>query len=153
MTTAPALPPYTRATELLADLTLVRDSLLENRGARLSELLIEPLLMEVRTYGLHLQTLDIRQHAKVHTKAIAELSAWKPQGDAETLVLPEALSAQTQEVIDTFRTNRRSEARVRAGDDPPVCHQRGDIGRGCAACSVARAEARRSQGGSGDGWR
>jgi phosphoenolpyruvate carboxylase len=97
------LPPYTRAAELLADLTLVRDSLVENRGARLNELLIEPLLMEVRTYGLHLQTLDIRQHAKVHAKAIAELSAWKPQRDAERLVLPEALSPQTQEVIDTFR--------------------------------------------------
>jgi phosphoenolpyruvate carboxylase len=119
LATAPALPPYTRAAELLADLTLVRDSLLENRGARLSELLIEPLLMEVRTYGLHLQTLDIRQHAKVHAKAIAELSAWKPQGnskksgtphlDSETwvespLTLPPALSPQTQEVIDTFRT-------------------------------------------------
>jgi len=117
--TASALPPYTRAAELLADLTLVRDSLLQNRGARLSELLIEPLLMEVRTYGLHLQTLDIRQHAKVHAKAIAELSAWKPQSDSEKsgaphldsetwveapLTLPPALSPQTQEVIDTFRT-------------------------------------------------
>ena len=100
---APALRPYTQAADLLADLTLVRDSLVENRGARLSELLIEPLLMEVRTYGLHLQALDIRQHAKVHAKAIAELSAWRAQEDSQSLVLPEALSEQTQEVIDTFR--------------------------------------------------
>ena len=99
-----ALPHYTRAADLLADLTLIRDSLVENRGARLSELLIDPLLMEVRTYGLHLQTLDIRQHAKVHAKAIAELSAWKPQTELSNLVLPPALSPQTQEVIDTFRT-------------------------------------------------
>ena len=98
----PALKPYTRAAELLADLTLIRDSLVKNRGARLSDLLIEPLLMEVRTYGLHLHTLDIRQHAKVHAKAIAELSAWRPQGDS--LELPPRLSPQTQEVIDTFRT-------------------------------------------------
>ena len=75
---------------------------MKNRGARLSDLLIEPLLMEVRTYGLHLHTLDIRQHAKVHAKAIAELSAWRPQGDS--LELPPTLSPQTQEVIDTFRT-------------------------------------------------
>ncbi len=108
------LPRYTRATELLSDLYLIRESLVENRGVRLSELLIDPLLMEVRTYGLHLQTLDIRQHAKVHAKAIAELSAWKPQRNATGLVasqrdtgtplsLPPALSPQTQEVIDTFR--------------------------------------------------
>jgi phosphoenolpyruvate carboxylase len=96
-----ALKPYTKASELLADLTLVRDSLVENRGARLSELLIEPLLLEARTYGLHLHALDIRQHAKVHLKAIAELSAWKTDGDG--LTLPTALSPQTQEVIDTFR--------------------------------------------------
>ena len=98
----PALEPYTKAADLLADLTLIRDSLVENRGGRLSELLIDPLLIEVRTYGLHLHALDIRQHAKVHLKAIAELSAWQVEGDA--LSLPAALSPQTQEVIDTFRT-------------------------------------------------
>ncbi len=98
----PALEPYTRAADMLADLTLIRDSLVENRGERLSELLIDPLLIEVRTYGLHLHALDIRQHAKVHLKAIAELSAWQVEG-AE-LSLPAALSEQTQEVIDTFRT-------------------------------------------------
>ena len=98
----PALAPYTRAADLLADLTLIRESLVENRGVRLSELLIDPLLMEVRTYGLHLQALDIRQHAKVHAKAIEELAAWK-QGE-DSLELPPSLSAQTQEVLDTFRT-------------------------------------------------
>ena len=98
----PALEPYTKATDLLADLTLIRDSLIQNRGERLSELLVDPLLIEVRTYGLHLHALDIRQHAKVHLKAVAELSAWQVEGDA--LILPAALSEQTQEVIDTFRT-------------------------------------------------
>jgi phosphoenolpyruvate carboxylase len=100
----PALAPYTRAADLLADLTLIRDSLVENSGGRLSQLLIDPLLLEVRTYGLHLQTLDIRQHAKVHAKAISELSAWKPLAELDRLTLPPALSDQTQEVIDTFRT-------------------------------------------------
>jgi len=111
-----ALKPYTKASELLADLTLVRDSLVENRGARLSQMLIDPLLLEARTYGLHLHALDIRQHAKVHLKAVAELSAWGRESPAQVsesrpgapkavaeLTLPEALSAQTQEVIDTFR--------------------------------------------------
>ncbi|HWZ52126.1 MAG TPA: phosphoenolpyruvate carboxylase [Granulicella sp.] len=112
LTGPPALEPYTRAADLLGDLNLIRESLLQNQGERLCRLLIDPLLLEVRTYGLHLQTLDIRQHAKVHAKAIAEISGWQsPQPStpysllpAPSLHLPPALSPQTQEVLDTFRT-------------------------------------------------
>jgi phosphoenolpyruvate carboxylase len=100
----PALTPYTRATDLLSDLTALRRSLVENHGHRLAEMLIDPLIMEVRTYGLHLQTLDIRQHARVHAAAIAEISAWQPAKSAQPLTLPAALSEQTAEVLDTFRT-------------------------------------------------
>jgi phosphoenolpyruvate carboxylase len=96
------LTSYTRAAELLSDLTTLRNSLLEHSGHRLAEMLIDPLLMEVRTYGLHLQTLDIRQHARVHAAAIEEISAWRPADSP--LTLPPALSAQTAEVLDTFRT-------------------------------------------------
>jgi phosphoenolpyruvate carboxylase len=67
-------------------------------------MLIDPLLMEVRTYGLHLQTLDIRQHARVHAAAIAEISAWQAAASAQSLALPPALTEQTGEVLDTFRT-------------------------------------------------
>ena len=100
----PALAPYTRATELLKDLSTLRDNLIDHHGKRLSEMLIDPLLMEVRTYGLHLQTLDIRQHARVHASAIAEISARQPANSSEALMLPPALSDQTAEVLDSFRT-------------------------------------------------
>ena len=100
----PALTLYTRASELLSDLTTLRNSLNEHHGHRLAEMLIDPLLMEVRTYGLHLQTLDIRQHARVHATAIAEISAWQPVKPDQQLTLPSALSDQTAEVLDTFRT-------------------------------------------------
>jgi phosphoenolpyruvate carboxylase len=100
----PALKPYTRAADLLSDLTTIRNSLVENRGHRLAEMLLDPLLMEVRTYALHLQTLDIRQHARIHAAAIAEISAWKPEQSGSRLTLPPALSEQTAEVLDTFRT-------------------------------------------------
>ena len=100
----PALSPYPRATDLLRDLTILRTSLIENHGHRLAEMLIDPLLMEVRTYGLHLQTLDIREHARVHAAAIAEISAWQPAKSEESLTLPPALSAQTAETLETFRT-------------------------------------------------
>jgi phosphoenolpyruvate carboxylase len=101
----PALTPYTRAADLLADLTVLRDSLLQNRGPRLAEMLIDPLLIEVRTYGLHLQTLDIRQHARIHAAAIEELSAFQPASlSTPSLHLPAALTPQTAEVLDTVRT-------------------------------------------------
>jgi phosphoenolpyruvate carboxylase len=100
----PALTPYTRAADLLSDLTTLRTSLVENHGHRLAQMLIDPLLIEVRTYGLHLQTLDIRQHARVHAAAIAEISAWHASETSQPLNLPPALSEQTAEVLDTFRT-------------------------------------------------
>jgi phosphoenolpyruvate carboxylase len=100
----PALAPYSRASELLSDLTILRNSLVAHSGHRLAEMLIDPLLMEVRTYGLHLQTLDIRQHARVHAAAVAEISAWHKARPGGELALPSALSEQTAEVLDTFRT-------------------------------------------------
>ena len=108
----PALAPYTRASDLLADLTVLRSSLIENRGERLAQMWMDPLLIEVRTYGLHLQTLDIRQHARVHAAAVAEIagcaqsstpSGSQASADRSALRLPSALSPQTTEVLETFR--------------------------------------------------
>jgi len=120
-----ALKPYTRAADLLSDLGVIRSTLVQNRGRRLVRMLIDPLLLEVRTYGLHLQTLDIRQHARVHAAAIAEISqtanggviltrsaaegqnlgisSGPPQSSTDNLTLPPALSPQTAEVLSTFR--------------------------------------------------
>ncbi|HEY8998172.1 MAG TPA: phosphoenolpyruvate carboxylase, partial [Edaphobacter sp.] len=99
----PALSRYTRAADLLSDLTVLRDSLMQNSGERLAEMLVDPLLLEVRTYGLHLQTLDIRQHARVHASAVAEIAGCTAQGDPSELHLAPALSDQTNEVLNTFR--------------------------------------------------
>ena len=101
MPAAPALKPYTHAAELVSDLSIIRSSLIHNKGRRLAEMLIDPLLLEVRTYGLHLQTLDIRQHARVHAAAIAEIS--KTTGTTDSFILPAALTPQTIEVLATFR--------------------------------------------------
>jgi phosphoenolpyruvate carboxylase len=100
----PALAPYTQAAELLSDLTVLRSSLMQNRGERLAQMLIDPLLIEVRTYGLHLQTLDIRQHARVHAAAVAEIAGCaETSADCSALRLPAALSPETAEVLETFR--------------------------------------------------
>jgi phosphoenolpyruvate carboxylase len=90
LSTTARLPAYESAAELLEDLTLLHESLVRNHGERLAELFVDPLMLSVRTFGLHLQTLDIRQHAKVHTAALKELA------DDES-------SEQTDEVVSTFR--------------------------------------------------
>ena len=66
---------YPDAAAFIADLQRVRDSLEANRGARIAALLLDPLLRQVDTFGFHLHTLDIRQHARVHARARDELLA------------------------------------------------------------------------------
>ncbi|HWG20947.1 MAG TPA: phosphoenolpyruvate carboxylase [Terracidiphilus sp.] len=95
---AQALPEYCSVQEFLADLEVLRASLAENRGVRIARTLIDPLLLQVRTFGLHLHTLDIRQHARVHAQALKEAIA-----DTAAPALPRGLSAETSSVLETFR--------------------------------------------------
>ena len=101
--TLAGLPAYKSAQEFLEDLEIMHASLVENRGPRLAHALIDPLILEVRTYGLHLQTLDIRQHARLHTAALEEASAWKCD-PARASSVPAPLSEPSADVIETFRT-------------------------------------------------
>src|SRR5580692_9137301 len=99
---------YAAAQELERDLLLLRASLIENRGLRLAELLIDPLLRKLRTFGFHLHTLDIRQHAQVHARALAELKA-AGVSDAASMAgaqknLLSEISAETTELLETLRT-------------------------------------------------
>jgi phosphoenolpyruvate carboxylase len=85
---------YRDAAEFEQDLMLVWNSLIAHRGERLARTYLGSLLRMVRKFGFHLQTLDIRQHARVHARALEEL------GDA-----PERStnSAESRELLDTFR--------------------------------------------------
>ena len=96
-------PAETSAQEFLGDLEILHASLVENRGPRLAHSLIDPLILEVRTYGLYLHTLDIRQHARLHAAALEEASAWKCD-PARASSVPPPLSAPSADVIETFRT-------------------------------------------------
>ena len=95
---AQALPEYNSAQELLDDLETLRASLAANRGLRIARTLIDPLILQVRTFGLHLHTLDIRQHARIHAQALKEAAA-----DVIAPHLPGTLSAETAGVLETFR--------------------------------------------------
>jgi phosphoenolpyruvate carboxylase len=99
---ATGLPPYKSAAEFLSDLELMHASLVENCGPRLAHTLVDPLILEARTYGLYLQTLDIRQHARLHAAALEEAGAWKCDPD-RALSAPGPLSPASTDVIDTFR--------------------------------------------------
>jgi phosphoenolpyruvate carboxylase len=69
------LPAYCSVDEFIDDLETLRASLAANRGLRIARTLIDPLILQVRTFGLHLHTLDIRQHARVHAPALQEAIA------------------------------------------------------------------------------
>ncbi len=110
---------YPSSQEFEGDLLLIRESLAANRGLRLAELIIDPLLRKVRTFGFHLSTLDIRQHARMHAQALAEIEAsvgasvtlvqqrhgsGQHERDARAHIVPaDGISASTQDVLDTFR--------------------------------------------------
>jgi phosphoenolpyruvate carboxylase len=66
---------YESASAFESDLLLLRASLIANRGLRLAATFVDPLLRVLRTFGFHLQVLDIRQHARVHAEVLAEIDA------------------------------------------------------------------------------
>lgn len=107
------------------------DSLRRSRGALLAGGELRDLRQQVETFGLHLATLDLRQHSWRHENAIAELL--KPQlGETAYASLPEAekvahltrvldagvdqlkaaageLSAETRDVLDPLLVIRRAQ--------------------------------------------
>jgi phosphoenolpyruvate carboxylase len=101
---------YPSSQEFEADLLLIRESLAANRGLRLAVLIIDPLLRKVRTFGFHLSTLDIRQHARMHAQALAEMEAnvgagvaLVQQGHGSGQHERDARGHTTRDVLDTFR--------------------------------------------------
>ena len=66
---------YGSAEDFLSDLSLLHESLDQNRGAGLAQLVLDTAMRKVRTFGFHLSTLDLRQHAKIHQQALEELRA------------------------------------------------------------------------------
>jgi phosphoenolpyruvate carboxylase len=63
---------YERVEQLRADLMLAVDSLKANRGLHAGYQLVRRLLLRVDTFGFHLATLDLKQHADVHHRVIAQ---------------------------------------------------------------------------------
>ncbi|HLY43059.1 MAG TPA: phosphoenolpyruvate carboxylase [Terracidiphilus sp.] len=111
---AQVLPAYCSVDEYLDDLELLRVSLAGHGGLRIARTLVDPLILQVRTFGLHLHTLDIRQHARVHAAALKETVA-----DSIAPSLPGGLSSETANVLETFRIV----AEVKRGCSPEAIRQ------------------------------
>ena len=111
---AEVLPAYCSVEELIDDLVTLRSSLAANSGLRIARTLVDPLILQVRTFGLHLHTLDIRQHARVLATALQEAIA-----DTMAESLPSTMSAQTASVLDTFRVV----AEIKSGCSPEAIRQ------------------------------
>jgi len=88
---------YSSAGEFTSDLKLVRDSLAENCGERLAQELVDPLLIVVETFGFHLHSLDIRQHAKLHAEAAEDVLGRRRDNLAPA-------SEDTRLILDTLRS-------------------------------------------------
>ncbi len=111
---ARVLAAYGSSDEFLRDLEALRASLIEHEGVRIARTFVDPLILQVRTFGLHLHTLDIRQHARVHAAVLKEAIA-----DSVAPSLPGELSKETSDVLDTFRIV----AEVKNGCSPEVIRQ------------------------------
>jgi phosphoenolpyruvate carboxylase len=64
---------YQDTVELLADLTLMRDSLFQHRGDLIATGLLERTIRTVSAFGLTHATMDIREHADAHHHALEQL--------------------------------------------------------------------------------
>lgn len=67
--------PYAQASEFLADLQIILDSLHAHHGESLAAQRLQPLIRAVKVFGFCLSTVDLRQSSDKHEAVIAELLA------------------------------------------------------------------------------
>ena len=95
---------YKNTDELLADLTLMRDSLFAHRGELLATGLLERTIRTVAAFGLTHATLDIREHSDAHHNALKQMISGKYlelSHDEKFSILIKELASPTQ--LDTSK--------------------------------------------------
>lgn len=97
---APHVPhrDYKDTSELLADLTLMRDSLFAHRGELIATGLLERTIRSVAAFGITHATLDIREHSDAHHSALSQIigGTYSTQSHDERFVtLTEILGSTT----------------------------------------------------------
>jgi phosphoenolpyruvate carboxylase len=114
---------YASAQELLTDLALIGKSLRAHKADRVADGGLLDLTRRVEAFGFGLAELEVRQHSGRHAAAVAELLAivGTPgylhmderermrvlelglESDSPLAIPPEALTAETREVLETFQ--------------------------------------------------
>ena len=64
---------YLRPDELLADLELMAESLRRNAGQLIANGALMRVIRNVETFGFHLATMDVREHAEQHHEVLVQL--------------------------------------------------------------------------------
>jgi phosphoenolpyruvate carboxylase len=124
----PSPPPpgvYLNADELLGELRLIGDSLKRANALSSADGAVRDLIRLVEVFGLHLLTLDIRQHSGRHAEALGEIFRWagvcgeyaslspderftllarELEGSRPLVPTHLPFSAETVETVETFRT-------------------------------------------------
>jgi len=103
---------YERVGQLIGDLELIARSLEANRGENAGLFHVRRMLRRVRTFGFHLATLDVRQHAAVHREIVGRALAeegWSERSSEERrLRLGEALRNDESPVADLDAAAKRA---------------------------------------------
>ena len=104
---------YNNTAELLADLALMRDSLLENRGELMATGLLERTMRTVSAFGLTHATLDVREHsdAHQHTLAFALGDSYKSKNHQERFEILAAELASTKK-LDFGKCDERAKKTI-----------------------------------------
>ncbi len=67
--------PYSAPSDLLADLAVIRESLLDQGERIVADGDLRDVIRQVEVFGFHFATLDIRDHSRRHETALAEVFA------------------------------------------------------------------------------
>jgi len=113
---------YDDAAEFVADIDVVQRSLDSGGASALAWGELQHLRWQAETFGFHLAEMEVRQHAAVFDAALRELAP-RAAGNARALDQlarakevdpPEAKTAETREVLATFRAVRDVQDRLGA---------------------------------------
>ena len=92
---------YGEPAELLSDLRLVERSLIEGAGEYTAAGDLHDVIRQVEVFGFHFARLDIREHARVHRRSLAEIySVLGIRDDYETLSEEERMALLAHDIAD-----------------------------------------------------
>ena len=102
---------YMNTAELLADLNIMRDSLLAHRGELIATGLLERVIRTVASFGLTHATMDVREHSDAHHHVLAQIFGAK-YADRDAVIVGDlaspsftsspGLDEDAQKTLNTF---------------------------------------------------